>query len=246
MPGGCHLRAFGPCHERVRRHRRRAPAPRPRERSEVRRAQPPQHLLLKEVGGQPAEHGAEQQRRGRRRVAQRRGRHRILGGGVTGCCGGGSCGGGGGGGGSRWARRNLCQWARCPLVAFCCLLGNPPAFYTRAVGGLQFLPREGAGRSSFPWSPRPSSDLEGERRGVREGGGGGGGAGGGGGGSRGARENLCGLSSWLCSFAVQLKPTRAPRYRAEGSGCIYGIGTHFRPLRRAARHAADPRAVPPY
>jgi len=62
VPGGCRLRAFGPLHERGRRDRRRAPAPRPRERGESPGPQPPQHLLLKQVGGQAPEKGAEQRR----------------------------------------------------------------------------------------------------------------------------------------------------------------------------------------
>ena len=113
--------AFGPLHERGRRHCRRAPASRPRERGEAPGPQPLQHILLKNEVWQAPEQGPQQ--RGRGRIAWRRGSHRIWRRGVPqGCCG--ACVGvDDGGGGSRGTCGYLCRRAHPSLMAF--LLGNP-------------------------------------------------------------------------------------------------------------------------
>ena len=182
MHTGCHLRAFGPLHERCRRHRRRAPARRIREQGESPGPQPLQHLLLKHEVGQAPEHGAEQRRRGRRRVDLRRSRHRILWKRLSGCCGGAGF-GGGGGSGSRAARSSL-SWR---------FAGQPSSDVLAAAVSQFLVPRTGS--FNFPSRPPSLWDAGGDRRGVREGSGGAGVGGGGGGGSCGLRGNLCGRSS---------------------------------------------------
>ena len=164
-------------------------------------AQPPQHLLLKEVSGQGPDHGAERRRCG---VVLRHGRHRILKEeSVTGCCGDAWVGDGGDGSSdSRSAREVVCGRDLLSFPALPFALGNPtllPYSYSAVPS------KEGASRSRFTRSPRSSSDLVGGREVVREGSGGAGGGGDGGRGSR-ADDNL-----WRSPRAFVAGHPRSPR-----------------------------------